>query len=143
MSVRVTHKLNESAIKALLTGPGGAVYKDMLKRCIRVESAAKRNLSSGPKRVNTGRLRSSVTHDISVIGGHIVGRVGTNVDYALYVHEGTGLFGPKHQLIRPKSAKVLRFNAKGKGKKGVVFAKYVRGMEKNPFLKNALPAFRN
>lgn len=38
--------------------------------------------------VDTGRLRSSITHQV---GGDSV-EVGTNVDYAVYVHEGTGKY---------------------------------------------------
>ena len=38
--------------------------------------------------VDTGRLRSSITHQVD---GDSV-EVGTNVDYAVYVHEGTGKY---------------------------------------------------
>lgn len=37
--------------------------------------------------VDTGRLRNSITHTID--GGELAAYVGTNVEYALYVHEGT------------------------------------------------------
>lgn len=37
--------------------------------------------------VDTGRLRNSITHAID--DGEKVAIVGTNVEYALYVHEGT------------------------------------------------------
>jgi hypothetical protein len=71
-----------------------------------------------------------------MLNGNLAVRVGTGVSYALYVHDGTGLFGPKHALIRPRSKKVLRW----KGKSGYIYAKYTRGMQPNPFLKNALKA---
>lgn len=41
---------------------------------------------------DTGFLRSSITSDVQPWFGAVFGRVGTNVDYAPYVHEGTGLF---------------------------------------------------
>ena len=41
---------------------------------------------------DTGFLRSSITSDVQPWFGTVFGRVGTNVDYAPYVHEGTGLF---------------------------------------------------
>lgn len=39
-----------------------------------------------------GRLRSSITHEVTHEGGEIVGRVGTNVDYAIYQEFGTGIY---------------------------------------------------
>lgn len=51
-----------------------------------VVSDAKDNLEDDPRRVDTGRLKNSITHavvdDTAVI-------IGTNVEYAIYVHEGT------------------------------------------------------
>ena len=37
--------------------------------------------------VDTGRLRNSITHAIDIDGKAAI--IGTNVEYALYVHEGT------------------------------------------------------
>lgn len=50
---------------------------------------------------DTGNLRSSITGDVQMDGDLTRGVVGTNVDYAPYVHEGTGMFsrtgqGRKH-----------------------------------------------
>lgn len=39
--------------------------------------------------VDTGNLRASITQKISLTDKEIVGRVGTNVKYALFVHDGT------------------------------------------------------
>lgn len=39
--------------------------------------------------VKTGRLKSSITHEVSRRGGLIVGAVGSNVKYAPYVEFGT------------------------------------------------------
>ena len=41
---------------------------------------------------DTGNLRASITGDVQTDGDLTRGTVGTNVDYAPYVHEGTGLF---------------------------------------------------
>lgn len=35
-----------------------------------------------PPAVDTGRLRSSITHDVQVQGNEVVGLVGTNIEYA-------------------------------------------------------------
>jgi hypothetical protein len=138
----VTHKLNTSAVHALLTSPQGGVVKDLIRRGLLVESRAKRNLGSGPKRVNTGRLRSSITTTLVMTNGKPGVRVGTSLKYAIYVHEGTGLYGPKHKMIVPVNKKVLRWKTKGKkgGKGGYTFSMKSSGMRPNPFLKNALKA---
>lgn len=125
-------------MQRILASPTGPVARDILRRSVRVESAAKRNLNSSPRRIDTGRLRSSVTHDVRTRGGKPVGRVGTNVRYARYVHDGTGIRGPRGAMIVPKRAKVLRWESDGR----VVFSARSRGMAPNPFLKKALSAAR-
>jgi len=111
-----------------------------MRKGLRVESAAKHNLQSDPHRVRTGRLRASITTELQQtnVGFRVV--VGTSVKYAWYVHQGTGIYGPHHTLIRPRSKKALRWVGKGKG--GYVFARYTRGMRPNAFLAKALTAAR-
>jgi hypothetical protein len=146
-----THVFNHTQLKFIVSSPVGPVAKDLLKRGKRVESRAKRNLngvSGAPRRVNTGHLRNSIGTNLIVRPDGLGVRVGTGVAYALFVHDGTGLYGPKHAVIRPKHGKVLVFRSKiygaKKGKhKGKVFAAFVRGMKPNPFLKDALPAFKS
>lgn len=66
-----------------------AVGRDMLRRGYRVEKAAKKRISHSPRRIDTGRLRSSVT-TLPIVRGNAPGaRVGTDVEYALFVHNGT------------------------------------------------------
>jgi len=66
----------------------------------------------------TGRYARSITSTVhsSGHGGNvrITGTVGTSVNYAPYLEYGTGLYGPKHQLIRPKQARALRWPAGGR-----------------------------
>jgi len=138
----IVHEMNFGAVQALLTGTNGAVYKDMLKRGLLVESRAKANLQSSPSRVDTGRLRGSIRARMITLDGVPASRVGTNVTYALFVHDGTGLYGPRHRYIVPVNKSVLRWKSKSGGKGGFVFAKRSSGMQPNPFLKNALVAFR-
>lgn len=87
--------------------------------------------------------------------------VGTNLHYARYVEEGTGLYGPKKQVIRPRTAKVLAWRSVGTGTKLVasgirrsrgsikprpardvymVFARYTRGMRPWHYMKGAFEA---
>lgn len=57
---------------------------DVQRRCIMIEAAAKAVCP-----VDTGRLRSSITHEVSVRGDEVIGRIGTNVNYAPYIELGT------------------------------------------------------
>lgn len=64
------------------------LVKAVQKGLLAVERDAKRNAP-----VDTGRLRSSITHDVSVKAGEVLGRVGTNVAYGAFVEYGTGQIG--------------------------------------------------
>lgn len=147
----VTHVFNEAQLQFITSSPAGPVAKDLIKRGKRVESRAKRNLqggAGGPRRINTGHLRASIGSNLILRPEGLAVRVGSGVSYSIYVHDGTGLYGPKHAVIRPKYGKVLVFRSKvygaKKGKyKGLVFARFVRGMKPNPFLRDALPAFHS
>lgn len=143
MPARVYHKLNTVQIEYILHSTAGPVARDLLKRGIRVQSKARRNLgggtASGPRRVDTGLLRASISTNLGHRGDELVMRVGTGVYYALWVHDGTGIYGPKGRKITPRTAKHLVFRWKKMGNKLMV-VKSVKGMKANPFLKNALPA---
>lgn len=54
---------------------------------IHIEGEAKEELENTPRRIDTGNLRNSITHQVVESEGVVY--VGTNVEYALYVHEGT------------------------------------------------------
>ena len=85
---------DDGELADLLQGPDGPVYKMILKTVIRIEGVAK---SLCP--VDTGRLRSSIQHQIALDAGEITGRVGTNVEYAPYVEFGTRKWVGKPFLI--------------------------------------------
>lgn len=75
---------HDAALHALLNGPSGPVARDVLRRGKKVESVAKTLV-----RVDTGRLRGSITTVLATEGGGPVAIVGTNVHYARYQHDGT------------------------------------------------------
>jgi hypothetical protein len=125
--------IHEVEMRRLLSSPSGPVIRDMLRRGVRVQAKARRFVG-----VDTGRLRSSITVSLVAAGTKIAVRVGTNVQYALWHHEGTGIYGPRHQPIRPVRAKVLVF--KPKGSSVTVFARQVRGQPGTKFLTRALGA---
>lgn len=145
-TTQITNTLDRAAVQALLKSPQGGVVKDLLRRGLKVQSAAKRNLRSSPTRVNTGRLSNSIVFRLVTYQGDPAVRVGTSVFYALYVHEGTGLYGPRHMRIHPINKKVLRWQkrgGRGKSKKGWTYSMYSSGMKPNAFLKNALTAVKD
>jgi HK97 gp10 family phage protein len=100
--------------------------------------------------VSTGRLQTSITHQVTSLGDRVEGRVGTNVVYAPYVELGTGVYGPSGKPIRPKNKKILAWvisgprpttpegwkKAQAEGR--AIFAKEVKGMRPRPFLMPAL-----
>lgn len=85
----VSHRINRSAVTRLLSSPGGPVARNMLRRGIRVQTRARELLTSRKPGVDTGRLRASITVDQELRGMTVVTRVGTNVEYAIFVHNGT------------------------------------------------------
>lgn len=144
-----SHRFDLGAVQAMLTSPQGGVVKDLLRRGLLVETQAKRNLGGigGPKRIDTGRLRASIATQLVNRSGVPAILVGSNVYYAKWIHDGTGIFGPHSQKIYPKNAKALVYPSKLYGKKkgkfeGKAVVKYTRGMRPNPFLRNALAAAR-
>lgn len=150
----VVIRYNQAGMNALLRSPRGPVAADLLRRGRRVESRAKVLCP-----VNRSRLRSSITHELVTIGGDLVVRIGTNVDYARPVHDGTGVYGPKGTPIHPVTAKVLAWPNRGTTSRrrtrtgrtvttraqtatSTSFAAYVQGTPGRPFLARALPAAR-
>lgn len=62
--------------------------KAMTNACLIVERYAREGAP-----VDTGRLRASITHEIRHEGTDTIGVVGSNVEYAPWMEEGTGVFG--------------------------------------------------
>lgn len=81
---------------------GREMVDAMTRATLVVERAAKKNAP-----VDTGRLRSSITHAVrttGLINPTIQGIVGTNVKYAPYMEYGTGTFAGKSPYFPPPSA---------------------------------------
>lgn len=77
-------EIDQAALAELFTSPSGEVAKDLQRRALQVDRAAKRLCP-----VDTGRLRSSITNEIGQDGEGLVAVVGTNVEYAPYIELGT------------------------------------------------------
>lgn len=89
----------------------------MFKAVNHLEGRVKRNISgASPPRsapgefphVDSGRLRQSIASEVDVIPGvAVVGRVGTNVEYAPYLEFGTARMAAR-PFLRPTLRKELR-----------------------------------
>jgi len=93
-------------------------------------------------RKKTRRLRDSIVRsglEPSETAKTVSVRVYSRLpEQARWDSEGTGLYGPRRQLIRPKRARVLAWPAAGAGRKGgMVFARFVRGKRGTHAYQNA------
>lgn len=125
--VRITHRFSIPAVQAMMTNPTGGVARDMYRRGQNVRSRALQLVGG-----DTGRLRTSITVEMTHEGGVVGVRIGSTVVYAMVHHEG-------HGVIRPVRAKVLAFNVHGRW----VFTKQVGPVEGTEYLRRALPAARD
>ena len=125
-------RVNDVAIQKMLRSPKGQVARGILKIGKKVERKAKRLVP-----VDHGVLRNSINTELIIRKGPVA-RIGTKVKYALYVHEGTGIYGPKGVPITPKKSKVMVFTSRKSG--DLVWARSVKGMKGTPYLRNALIA---
>lgn len=78
-----------------------------------------------------GRLAGSF--DIQMMDPY-TWRIFTMVHYAMFVHEGTGVYGPVGHPIVPVQAQFLRFEWHGR----IWFMRSVRGQEANPYIDRAI-----
>jgi hypothetical protein len=90
---------NDAALQRMFRDPNGPIGRDLKRRAINVESAAKLNASGravagannpegrGPN-VDTGRLRSSITYQIEERASGLVAKIGTNVEYGRPLETG-------------------------------------------------------
>jgi len=86
--VRVTQDVNEGYIRKL-SGPGGPIQDLLALRALAVQAAAKQRIREAPQRIDTGNLINSIQFLIYFRAGKPIARIGTNVEYAMYVHDGT------------------------------------------------------
>lgn len=123
MGVRVTTDVDAAAVAELV-----ADIVDELTTA--TANAARRRCP-----VDDGTLRASIRAETRQRGSQVVGEVWSSLEYAAYVHEGTGIYGPRGRPIRPVRARVLSWDQPGVGR---VFAREVRGQRPQPWLADAL-----
>lgn len=146
--VNVATRVDRAGIAALMRGPNGAAAQAAIIKGQRVLNAARQTCP-----VDEGRLRASLTMEVVTIGDVVTTRIGSNLEYIVYVHEGTGIYGPHGTRIVPRNATVLRWpvkNNSGTGRRryrggqtaNFAFARSVKGVKGRPFLREALRAAR-
>lgn len=75
---------------------GLALERALTSVGIFVAGEAQDELENDPRRIDTGNLRNSITHD--VVESEKAVYIGTDTSYALYVHEGTQRMAPNRFL---------------------------------------------
>lgn len=93
--------------------------------CLVVEAEAKKNCP-----VDMGQLRASITSEVEVNKSGITGYIGSNLDYAPYVHNGTGIYA----LNGSGRKTPWGYEAKAGKYKGF---HWTHGQRPNQFLENA------
>lgn len=146
-SVEVT--FNTAALDELLKGPSSPVAAYLGRVGAIVESRAKLNLTD-MEAVDVGRLRGSVTHVVTRDGSDLAVFVGTNVRYALPVHNGRragAKMPPVDDILDWARRKhIVDATMTESEQRGVAFviARSIskRGINARPFLLEAIPAAR-
>lgn len=77
-------RFDQQALHTLLRSEQGDIAKDLARRAIQVDRAAKQLCP-----VDTGRLRSSITWELGQDIQGLLAVIGTNVTYAPFVELGT------------------------------------------------------
>jgi hypothetical protein len=88
--------------------------------------------------VGSGRLRRSIrSQDAkSVSPTRVRGRIIAFSPYAVYQHEGTGIYGPRHRPIRPVSDETLVFFSRKLNK--IIHDREVKGTPGKKFITRAV-----
>lgn len=141
---------NANEIKGLIASRQGPVWRDIQLRGQKVQNKARRLCP-----VDKGALKDSITLEMALVNGLPTARIGSNLEYAIFVHEGTGIYG-RGQFIKPVRARALRWpsinqkyrqtggNRRYKSGKTAAYVYSMRsaGSRGRPFLRNALSAAR-
>lgn len=87
-------QVDQAALRELFESPSGEVAKDLQRRALQVDRAAKRLCP-----VDTGRLRSSITNELGADAEGLLATVGTNVEYAPHIELGTSKMAAQPFLL--------------------------------------------
>lgn len=124
----ITVDLSSTGLDRLLTDSHGPVGNHLRNIANRVRTQARANV---PER--SGNLKDSIKVHQELTPTGLIFKVGSNLRYALYLHEGTGQNSGGY--VYPVHAQFLRFQGSD-GK--FLYRRRVRGVDANPFLADAL-----
>jgi hypothetical protein len=125
MNIRIN--VNRAQLRAFVAKDGAELVRDTTRRVA--------NYAKVLAPVDTGRLRGSIRTRVEARGLQVTGTVAATARHAVWVHEGTGLYGPRHTYITPRRGRYLVFP----GRSGqTVFARRVAGVRPRRFLVQAL-----
>lgn len=108
--VRVTQELNAGVARAQIGARGGNLERNLELRGVAVRSAAQKRLRSDPRRIDTGNLINSIQLQTIFRNRLPVIVIGTNVEYSIYVHEGTSRMRPNPFLRDGLAEGMRQFN---------------------------------
>lgn len=91
MSIRIEDHSREA-----IDAKNAAIVKFLTEAGLHLEGEAKEELENAPRRVDTGNLKNSVANQVAPDEEAVY--VGTNVEYGIYVHEGTVRMDPNRFL---------------------------------------------
>ena len=123
--------LDPNRLREYVMRRGGGAERELNARGGRIVRRAQQLTSNQMVNVQSGQLRSSIKHEIKHFPTTMSLYVGSNVEYAKYVHDGTS-----PHVIRARPGGVLAFPKGGR----TVFATYVNhpGTSPRPFLTTAM-----
>lgn len=124
--------INRAALRQVLMGQQGPVGRDLALKSQRIVNAAKRRCP-----VDRGRLRSSIRYTLIVDDKGLYSLIGTDVEYAIFVHEGTRPHFPPPGKLQPWAG---RHGFPGGLEGGFMVARGIAayGTKGHPFLTDAL-----
>lgn len=131
MAVTTSYKIDRGAVDKLLVAPSSPVAKYLRTLGEKVVRAARAQAPRG----QTGRLQSDIRQELVGSGRSYVIRIGhtATVPQGAYQSLGTPRQNPG-AFIFPKRAKFLVFKIEDQ----TIFARKVRGVKPNPYLRDAL-----
>lgn len=130
VKIEIDDKQLQDSLAALIKSTPENVREALTNAALAVEAEAKERCPVG----DTGNLRASISSDVISTDGNYVARIGSGLEYAPYVHQGTGLFAKD-----------------GNGRKNVPWTYYddklqrliqTKGQKPQPFLEDAADAVR-
>lgn len=87
-TVRVTHRFNAGYVRTHVA-PSPGLRNALELRGLAVRTASQQRIRENPRRIDTGNLINSIQMVVFYRNGAPVVRIGTDVEYSIYVHEGT------------------------------------------------------